>query len=161
MNIKNTLTALFLLVFASVSMAETNTIRPFDSGSYQQMLAEKTNQGFMLVVWSLDCPTCIKDMELLSQIHKNRPELKIVMLSTDEPSATADVQQLLEKYQLAGLENWIFASDNSQKLRYEIDPSWYGEQPRTYFFSATHQREGVSGALKLEDYNARFGKMKI
>lgn len=161
MNIKNTLTALFLLFCAGVLMADPTAIKPFDSGSYQQLLTEKANQGFMLVIWSLDCPTCIKDMELLSQIHKNRPELKIVMLSTDEPSATADVQQLLEKYQLAGLENWIFASDNSQKLRYEIDPGWYGEQPRTYFFSASHQREGVSGALKLEDYNARFNKMKI
>jgi len=161
MNIKNTLTALLLLLCAGVSMAEPNAIRPFNPGSYQQLLSEKANQGFMLVIWSLDCSTCIKDMELLSSIHKNRPELKIVMLSTDEVSASADIQKLLEKYQLADTENWVFASDNTQKLRYEIDPSWYSELPRTYFFSATHQREGVSGALKLEDYNARFGKMKI
>jgi hypothetical protein len=161
MNIKNTLTALLLLLCAGVSMAEPNTIKPFNPGSYQQLLSEKANHGFMLVIWSLDCSTCIKDMELLSSIHKSRPELKIVMLSTDEVSASADIQKLLEKYQLADLENWVFASDNTQKLRYEIDPSWYSELPRTYFFSATHQREGVSGALKLEDYNARFGKMKI
>lgn len=161
MNIKRFLAAFILLGASLIASADESGIRPFNPGSYQQILSEKTNQGFMLVIWSLDCPTCIKDMELLSSIHKSRPELKIVMLSTDEPSAQADVQQLLEKYQLADLENWIFASDNSQKLRYEIDPSWYGEMPRTYFFSASHQREGVSGALTQEEYNARFSKMKI
>lgn len=161
MNIKRFLATMILIGVSAIAVANDATIRPFNPGSYQQILSEKANQGFMLVIWSLDCSTCIKDMELLNSLHKTRPELKIVMLSTDEVSASADIQNLLEKYQLADTENWVFASDNTQKLRYEIDPSWYGELPRTYFFSATHQREGISGALKLEDYNARFGKMKI
>lgn len=161
MNIKRFLATMILIGVSAIAVANDATIRPFNPGSYQQILSEKANQGFMLVIWSLDCSTCIKDMELLNSLHKTRPELKIVMLSTDEVSASADIQNLLEKYQLADTENWVFASDNTQKLRYEIDPSWYGELPRTYFFSATHQREGVSGALKLEDYNTRFGKMKI
>lgn len=161
MNIKKFLATLILIGVSVIAVAKDATIRPFNPGSYQQILSEKADQGFMLVIWSLDCPTCIKDMELLSRIHKSRPELTMVMLSTDEPSATADVQQMLEKYQLADLENWIFASDNSQKLRYEIDPSWYGEMPRTYFFSASHDREGVSGALTEDEYAARFSKMKI
>ena len=161
MNIKQYLAIILLLGTSAFAVANDPTIKPFDSGSYQQILSEKADQGFMLVMWSLDCPTCIKDMELLSQIHKSRPNLKIIMISTDEPSATAEVQQMLEKYQLSDLENWIFASDNGQKLRYEIDPSWYGEMPRTYFFSASHQREGVSGALTQQEYDARFSKMKI
>lgn len=161
MKFKQCLAAMILFAVSAFAVADQASIRPFNPGSYQQILSEKADQGFMLVIWSLDCPTCIKDMELLSRIHKNRPELKIVMLSTDEPSATAEVQQMLEKYQLGDLENWIFASDNSQKLRFEIDPRWYGELPRTYFFSSSHQREGVSGALTQEDYDARFSKMKI
>lgn len=161
MNMTRILSAALLIIASQLSFAETKTIRGFYFGSYQQILTEKNNQAFMLVIWSLDCSTCIKDMELLSSIHKNRPELKIVMLSTDEQSASGDIQKLMEKYHLADVENWVFANDNAQKLRYEIDPSWYSELPRTYFFSASHQREGVSGALKLEDYNARFSKLKI
>ncbi len=161
MNMKRILSAALLIIASQLSFAETKAIRGFDTGSYQQILTEKNNQAFMLVIWSLDCSTCIKDMELLSSIHKNRPQLKIVMLSTDEQSASGDIQKLMEKYHLADLENWVFANDNAQKLRYEIDPSWYSELPRTYFFSASHQREGISGALKLEDYNARFSKLKI
>lgn len=159
--ITRTLSAALLVLISQLANAESKPIRAFDTGSYQQILNEKNNQAFMLVIWSLDCSTCIKDMELLGSIHKNRPELKIVMLSTDEQSASADIQKLMEKFHLADVENWVFANDNAQKLRYEIDPSWYSELPRTYFFSASHQREGVSGALKLEDYNARFSKLKI
>lgn len=161
MNIVRISCALLLVLASQFCLAETAAIKAFNSGSYQQILQEKKDQGFMLILWSLDCPTCIKDMELLSTIHKNRPALKIVMIATDELSASAEIQKLLEKYQLADLENWVFADDNSQKLRYEIDPAWYSELPRTYFFSAAHQREGISGALTLEEYNARFSKLKI
>ncbi len=160
MRIKTILAAL-LLLSSAISQADAQAIKPFTAGSYQQLLKETANRGFMLVIWSLDCSTCIKDMELLSTIHKNRPELKIILLSTDAPAANAEIQAMLDKYNLADLENWVFADDNSQKLSYEIDPSWYSELPRTYFFSASHQREGVSGALKAEDYTAKFNKMKI
>ena len=156
-----TIIAALLLSCNAFCLADPWPIKPFLPGSYQQILAETANHGFMLVIWSLDCSSCIKDMELLSTIHKNRPELKIVMLSTDEPNAKTEILALLEKYRLTDIDNWVFADDNSQKLRYEIDPGWYSELPRTYFFSATHQREGVSGALKAEDYAARFSKMKI
>jgi len=161
MLIKTFLTALLFTLNTLTVFAAPATIKAFVPGSYQQILTEKANQGFMLVIWSLDCSTCIKDMELLSSIHKSRPALQIVMLSTDEPASTPEIQKLLEKYQLAELENWVFADDNSQKLRYEIDPGWYSELPRTYFFAKSHQREAVSGALKAEDYNARFSKLQL
>lgn len=161
MKIKPTLLTLLLLLHTGISSADFAPIKDFMPGSYQQILSANAGNGFMLVLWSVDCTSCIKDMELLSSIHKSRPDLKIVMISTDEPGVTNEVQTLLQKYRLAEVENWLFADDNSQKLRYEIDPAWYSELPRTYFFSASHQREGVSGTLKAEEYKARFEKLKI
>jgi len=131
----------------------------FVSGSYQKILTANANQPFMLVVWSINCPSCLKDMELLSNIHKSRPELKMIMLAADEASATAQIQQILEKHQLSGLENWAYADDNTEKLQFEIDPKWYGELPRTYFFDKAHQRTGVSGVLSKEDYDVMFAKI--
>lgn len=162
MNINKALIALiFMLASALSQAAEQPSIKAFVPGSYQQILTENTGKGFMLVLWSLDCTTCIKDMELLSIIRKKQPALKIILISTDEFSAAAEVKTLLDKYQLGDAENWLFADDNSQKLRYEIDPSWYSELPRTYFYSADHRREGVSGSLTAEEYTERFKKMKI
>ncbi len=147
---------IFLMFINAPAQAEPSA---FKSGSYQQILAANTNQPFMLVVWSINCPSCLKDMELLSNIHKSKPELKMIMLAADEPSATEQIQQILEKNQLSGIENWAYADENTEKLQFEIDPKWYGELPRTYFFDKAHQRTGVSGVLSKEDYDAMFAKI--
>lgn len=83
----------------------------------------------------------------------------MIMLAADELSATEQIQQILEKNQLSDIENWVYAEENAQKLQFEIDPKWYGELPRTYFFDKTHQRTGVSGVLSKEDYDAMFAKI--
>lgn len=80
----------------------------------------------------------------------------MIMLATDDLSAMDQIQQILEKNQLSAIENWVFADENTQKLRFEIDPKWYGELPRTYFLDAAHQRTGVSGVLSKEDYETMF-----
>lgn len=152
------LLAACLLTFISISTSQAGPqfVKTFNPGSYQQILRESAGQAFVLAIWSVDCPSCIKDMAVLSQIRQSHPDLKIIMLSTDEPTNTPQVKSILARYQLDDLENWIFGSDDAQKLRYEIDPSWYGELPRTYFFSASHTRTGKSGALKISELEAKI-----
>ena len=142
-----------------VAHAEQANLKPFLPGSYQQLLDSNANKPFMLVVWSITCSSCLKDMALLNKLHKTHPNINMVMLATDDASSTEQIQQILAKNELTGLENWLFADENLQKLRYEIDPKWYGEQPRTYFLNKKHEREGISGVLSQEDYESRFKKM--
>ncbi|MBD9357927.1 TlpA family protein disulfide reductase [Methylomonas albis] len=152
-----TLTTIFM---SSVS-ADQPEIKPFTPGSYQQILAASPNQPLMLAIWSVDCPSCLKDMDTLSKLHEKHPALKIVMLATDDVEALPEIKRIIDSHKLGGLENWAFASDNPEKLRYEIDPAWYGELPRTYFFDAGHQRLGKSGAMSLEEFEAQFSKLKM
>jgi thiol-disulfide isomerase/thioredoxin len=139
--------------------AEQAKLKPFVSGSYQQLLDSNANKPFMLVIWSITCSSCLKDMALLNKVHKANPKVNMVMLATDDVSATDDIQKILTKNDLTGLGNWLFADENPQKLRYEIDPKWYGELPRTYFLNKKHEREGVSGVLSQEDYETLFKKI--
>jgi thiol-disulfide isomerase/thioredoxin len=139
--------------------AELATLKPFVPGSYGQLLENNKDKPFILVIWSITCSSCLKDMALLNKMHKTNPKVNMIMLATDDVSATDDIQKILAKNELTGLENWLFADDNPQKLRYEIDPKWYGEQPRTYFFNKKHEREGVSGILSQEDYENQFKKI--
>lgn len=81
------------------------------------------------------------------------------MLATDDISETDQIQAILKKNQLSDIENWGYADENTQKLQFSIDPKWYGELPRTYFFDKTHQREGVSGVLSETDYDTRLIKI--
>jgi hypothetical protein len=148
-----------LCSIALSARAEQAILKPFVAGSYQQLLDSNANKPFMLVIWSITCSSCLKDMALLNTMHKANPAVNMVMLATDDASATDDIQKILAKNDLAGLENWLFADENPQKLRYEIDPKWYGELPRTYFLNKKHEREGVSGVLSQEDYEALFKKI--
>lgn len=159
MSVKKIYLSLLLLLLISFNAPSQAEPSAFTSGSYRQILTSNANQPFMLVIWSINCSSCLKDMELLNTIHKSRPELKMIMLAADEPSATDQIQQILERNQLSGIENWAYADENTQKLQFEIDPKWYGELPRTYFFDKTHQRTGVSGVLSKEDYDAMFIKI--
>ena len=82
--------------------------------------------------------------------------LPLVLISTDDRSDEAMAAMALRDFAMDGEESWIFA-DDAQKLRYEIDPGWYGELPRAYFYDASHHREGVSGSLARERIEAWLG----
>jgi thiol-disulfide isomerase/thioredoxin len=150
---------ILLALFNGSVQAEPPTLELFATGSYQKILTNHANQPFMLVAWSITCSSCLKDMALLSQIHQKRPELKIIMLATDDISEADQIKPILEKNQLSELENWVYADENTQKLQFEIDPKWYGELPRTYFFDKTQQREGISGVLSEADYESRLSQI--
>ena len=159
---RKTLIICHFLLFCAIALpshAGQATLKPFVPGSYQQLLDSNANKPFMLVIWSITCSSCLKDMALLNKMHKSRPEINMVMLATDDAAATDQIQQILVKNELTGLENWIFADENPQKLRYEIDSVWYGELPRTYFLNKGHEREGISGVLSQDDYETLFKKI--
>lgn len=151
-----TFSLLLYCLMALPSHAEPINLKPFLPGSYQQLLDSNANKPFMLVIWSITCSSCLKDMALLNKMHKANPKINMIMLATDDASATTEIQQILAKNELTGLENWVFADESPQKLRYEIDPKWYGELPRTYFLNKKHEREGISGVLSQEDYETLF-----
>ena len=163
MSLKKQFLSVLIILLATINspvQAEQAGLKPFTSGSYQQILASHANQPFMLVIWSITCSSCLKDMALLKRIHAQRPDLKMILLAADDISETGQIQPILEKSQLAtGVENWVYADENTQKLQFEIDPKWFGELPRTYFFDKTHQREGISGVLTEADYEARISKI--
>ena len=101
-----------------------------------------------MALWSLDCPPCRAELDLLGKIHQENPRLRLVLISTDDSSQVQAAQDVLHKSGLDKVESWIFGEPNAQRLRYEIDAAWYGELPRSYFYAADHIRVSVSGALK-------------
>ncbi len=154
--VKTSFCLLFLSFLIHSAYADSAELKPFAPGAYQHLLNSRANRPFMLVIWSITCSSCLKDMALLNKMRKAHPEIEMVMLSTDDTSAEEQVRQILRKNELNGLENWYFADENPQKLRYEIDSRWYGELPRTYFWNKSHERVGISGVLSEQDYEKMF-----
>ncbi|WP_305908762.1 TlpA disulfide reductase family protein [Methylomarinum sp. Ch1-1] len=149
------LTLIFCLLsslFTPLSQGGTLPLQPFGPGSYQTILEQQQNRPLMLVLWSLTCSSCMKEMGMLKKISDRHPELTIVLISVDDYSEAEQVRAMLQKNQLSEMNNWLFSVGNSAQLRYQIDPTWYGELPRTYFYDAAHDRTAVSGVLSAQDY---------
>lgn len=146
--------ALLLALLALAPAANAAGFRPFASGSFAKLVAARDEKPFLLVLWSVTCVPCRQEFELLAELRKAHPGLPLVLVSTDDIADQAIAAKVLTKYGLQREESWIFDGE-AQRLRYEIDPAWYGEMPRAYFYDAAHRREAVSGSLdraRIEDW---------
>lgn len=137
-------TVLWLL---SVSAFAGPQIRSFSSGSYQQIVSHQ-QQIFVMVFWSLDCPPCYKELEMLGRFSKQYPAIKLVLVSTDISVSKNEILAVLTKYQLENTESWVFTGNSEERLRFEIDVTWYGELPRSYLIKHSEQIQVVSGVLE-------------
>lgn len=142
----------FMLVYCSTVSAVTAESAPklFEPDSLKKI--EKLHNGhpFLLVMWSLDCPPCREELDLLSEMTKQHPDFRLVLVSTDTAESSEQLAAVLESHQLNKAEFWVFSEAGAERLRYQIDQDWYGEIPRSYFYDQNHQRTALSGALKKE-----------
>lgn len=138
---------LFLLAFLWFTPLTAAEIRPFTSGSYGKIVDARGDAPFLLAFWSIDCPPCYAELEMLGK-HLAEQPFDLVLVSTDAPGAEAEVSRVLAKFGLADAENWIFAAAY-ERLRFEVDRTWYGELPRSYLFGP-QGRKTVTGTLEAE-----------
>lgn len=158
---KSLVTVLAVMVFfLSFTVRALPAVKPFGSGSLEEILNSREGEPFMLVLWSKDCSSCLKEMHVLAEIHSKHPGLDLVMLATDGAEHAEQLHSILEKHHLGDTETWAFSEAQAPRLRYEIDPTWYGELPRTYFYEASHQRIGRSGTLDLQLVDAWVATLK-
>ena len=139
---------LCLLLSASFTVMAAPDINIFTTGSYARFLEQQKNQSCMLVLWSLDCPPCYKELAMLAEQTNKNPQLNLVLVSTDTTDDIKEIQQKLSQFGFSHANAWVFENDIAQQLRYEIDPNWYGELPRSYLFDAQHNRQAISGILQ-------------
>lgn len=151
-------TVIFWLA-ASTSFAAP-TPQPFESDSLAKIVHSRQGKPFLLVLWSLDCSVCMKELDTWGRLVKKQPKLDLILVSTDAPELAGEVSAVLEMRGLGRVESWIFAEGDAPELRYAVDPAWYGELPRSYFYEVDGQRRAVSGVIEAEELNAWLARMK-
>ena len=129
-------------------------LKRFTTGSYQAILQQYQDKPFVLVLWSLDCPPCHKELEMLAAFRKQQPYFNLLLVSIDGIEAEAEVLDRLSQLGLLSVENWIFTASVSPQLLNQIDPSWYGVVPRSYLFDSGHRRQTITGLLSIETLQA-------
>lgn len=149
------LISVFLLAasIAQASSSDTSTIsssvslQSFDIGSFEQIVVDKNKQDHLVILWSFDCPPCITELEKISELHQQFPDYQLTLINTDAVDEQVRVKKILQQFNLAELDNWGFANSDEEKLRYDIDPRWYGDLPRSYFFPLQGKIKRLRGAL--------------
>lgn len=140
-------TFIALALFISGQAANAIEVRNFDSGSLENIRAQAEGKVQIINYWSVDCTACYKELSLWQALSREYPQLKLVLISTDPPSYRDQVVEVIEDKNISHLEHWQFNHTSAQRLRYEIDPTWYGELPRTYLYQVDGQSMGISGLL--------------
>jgi thiol-disulfide isomerase/thioredoxin len=145
---KSALAMLLCLSAACASAAEG--VKPFVRGSHQQIVSARVGKPFIVSFWSLTCTNCVDDLVLFGKLAKKYPDLGLVLVATDTPEQKQEIAKTLQRYRLQNKESWVFADSFVERLRYEVDPQWYGELPRTYFFDAQGVSIAISGKVERD-----------
>lgn len=128
------------------------SLKPFDAQSYSQIHERYQAEPFVVVMWSLSCPPCFNELRMLGQWRVRHPAIPLVLISTDFGVDHNEVIKQLAEFNLNAVDNWIYADNFVEKLRFSIDPRWRGELPRTYLIKP-QASQIVRGELKIEKLN--------
>ncbi|WP_444994358.1 TlpA family protein disulfide reductase [Aliikangiella sp. IMCC44359] len=133
-----------------VSLHSQAKLRVFAENSLSHIKKSYQSEAFIMVLWSIECTPCRAELALLSKIKKQYPQLNIALIATNDINAEIELNKILQQSGLDQTNNWAFSPDQYQALKYQIDPDWYGEMPRSYFYNSNHQRLAISGKLTQE-----------
>lgn len=147
-----------LLALGAVSPSQADNFLPFKADSFAQIKAEFTGKEFLVGLWSVDCPPCLVELEMMGNLLQAYPNLPFVLISTDPIEERQSAAEFLEDFGLEHIESWMFADNFSERLRFTIDPGWFGELPRSYFFDSQHNMRSHSGIMTPEQLQQWFDR---
>ncbi|QDC97354.1 redoxin domain-containing protein [Candidatus Methylopumilus universalis] len=147
---------LFLLFFSHLSFAYE--FMPFDMNTRKVIEKRYIDQPLIISFWSIDCPYCIDDLKKLGKALSKNTNVKLITVCVDGKESAKKAERILSQANLPKHEKYQYAEVDEDRLRYNIDPAWYGELPRTYFYDATHQVTPLSGKISNSFLDKWFKK---
>ncbi|WP_189508956.1 MULTISPECIES: redoxin domain-containing protein [Candidatus Methylopumilus] len=116
------------------------------------------DQPLIISFWSIDCPYCIDDLKKLGKALSKNTNVKLITVCVDGKESAKKAERILSQANLPKHEQYQYAEVDEDRLRYNIDPAWYGELPRTYFYDAAHQVTPLSGKISNSFLDKWFKK---
>ena len=147
---------LFLLFFSHFSFAYD--FMPFDMNTRKVIEKRYIDQPLIISFWSIDCPYCIDDLKKLGKALSKNANVKLITVCVDGKESAKKAERILSQANLPNHEQYQYAEVDEDRLRYNIDPAWYGELPRTYFYDAAHQVTPLSGKISNSFLDKWFKK---
>jgi thiol-disulfide isomerase/thioredoxin len=143
---KSLVLALLLAALPAVAADQ----HPFVRGSWQELRQAHAGRPTIVHFWGLTCAPCLVELPSWGELLRERPRLDLVLVAAD---ARADDQvrmsETLGKAGLSSAERWGFADRFADRLRFEVDPRWRGELPRTLLIAGDGTVTAISGVADL------------
>ncbi len=139
-----------LLALVAPASSQADNFLPFTNESFATIKQQFAGGEFLLGLWSVDCPPCLVELDMMGELLQKNPDLPFVLISTDPIEDRESALEFLEEFDLHERQSYMFADSFTERLRYTIDPNWFGELPRSYFFDALHNMQSHSGIMTIE-----------
>lgn len=153
-----------MLLLASAALApasQESPLRPFERGSWKEILNAHAGHPTLVHFWGVTCGPCKVELPELGDFMKHHPAIDVVTISADlVPNLGPATRSMLQNAGLSSAENWIFSDGFAERLRFEIDPTWQGDIPRTMLISRDGEVttiEGSAGIADLEKWSEQQG----
>jgi thiol-disulfide isomerase/thioredoxin len=142
------LAALMLLLPVAAAAAE---LQPFTRGSWQALREAHAGRATVVHLWGLTCAPCLAELPRWGELLRERPDINLVLIAADQlGTEERRIDAMLAKSGLSAPESWGFADRFAARLRYEIDPRWQGELPRTLLIAADGGIVTLPGVAELD-----------
>jgi thiol-disulfide isomerase/thioredoxin len=152
---------LVLALLLAAWPALAGELRPFVRGSWQELRQAHAGRPTVVHLWGLTCAPCIAELPQWGKLARERSDLQLVLVAADQRGEDAGpLGAALAKAGLADAESWGFADRFAARLRFEIDPRWQGELPRTLLIGADGEVTSVSGVADLAAVRAWLDAQK-
>jgi len=123
----------------------------FNKVRFEQVKQDKLAQKWLVLLWSVDCPPCMKELALVQKLQQKQKNLAVVMINTDtEESSEQERDDIIKHFNLVNLKSFHFTQGQEAQQRYQVDPQWFGELPRSYFIDEQGKFHGKSGLIAEE-----------
>lgn len=141
-----------MLLVASLPAAPASgpaKLRSFERGSWQQLLHSHAGRPTLVHFWGVTCGPCKVELPQLGAFMKRNPSVDVVTIDADlVPNSDSAALSMLQRAGLSLAENWMFSDGFAERLRYEVDPAWQGDIPRTILISRNGTVATIEGSAE-------------
>ncbi|HEY6981723.1 TlpA family protein disulfide reductase [Reyranella sp.] len=144
-----------LVGLAALGTAHAGEPLPFGRGSWAKLREAHAGQPTVVHFWGLTCGPCLVELPNWGRLLAERKDLNLVLLAADPmPEPTEQLAATLDRAGLGSAESWAFTDRFYERLRYEIDPAWAGELPRTQMIARDGTLTVLRGVVDLTKVRA-------
>jgi len=138
-----------LLLAALLAATPAAAMEPFARGSYAALREQAAGRPMVVHFWSPTCAPCMVELPHWASLARRAPDLRIVLVNTDPPEQAAAVERAAKRAGLGSVTQYGFADRFAARLRFEVDPDWQGELPRTDLIARDGSTRALLGTLDM------------